>query len=439
MFLAELEIIERRNSSDSPLRIACQEKFNGKKVLESAVDFHFDSKDVLTSITGSFMPGGNPENKIALSVEDAIKKARKHLNMTSERAAPSAEYVINADSEGTRRWAVAVELISSDPLGDWDVLIDAEDGSVISVINQLYALEGRGSVYVSNPLDCSATVEILPYLYPKVLAGSYSYAVNAKCLSATSTENLYIFEPENIHFDEVNIYYHTNKVHSFFSKFGFNKLDFSLWGTVHFRVKDNAFFSTKEKKMYFGDGETFNNIALDETVIYHEYAHGVLNEIVQIYNMKESGAINEGQADYFAGSIVNNNKSGRWIVAKMGLDCHRNLENNNHYPENIEHEVHEDGLIWGGFLWDLRKELGQDTSDNIIHNSFYYLKAGDPTFADGVTSLLSADKALYRGINCQLILEVASKRGLSASSQRSIVLNKEDIKSMITFEDVHKD
>ncbi|MBF0408160.1 MAG: M36 family metallopeptidase [Candidatus Riflebacteria bacterium] len=439
---SELEIIESGNSTQFPLvplKITCQERFNGKKVLGSAVDFHFDSKNALISITGSFLNSGTPENKIVLSFGEAISAARKYINVTEERVAPSAEYVIHTDNSGTRRWAIAVELAASEPLGDWNVVIDAADGSVISMVNQMYALEGKGSVYVSNPLSSSPTVEILPYLYPKVLAGSYSYAVNAKCLSATSPENIYVFEPNNIHFDEVNVYYHTNVVHEFFSKFGFNKLDFSLWGTVHFRVRDNAFFSTKEKKMYFGDGETFNDFALDETVIYHEYAHGVLNEIVSLYNMKESGAINEGQADYFAGSMINSSKSGRWIVAKMGLDCHRNLENSRHYPEDIKDEVHEDGLIWGGFLWDLGIALDRDITDNLIHKSFYYLKAGDPTFADGLTALISADKALYRGINSRLILEIASKRGISASSKRSIVMNKKDISSLITFSEIHKD
>jgi len=220
---------------------------------------------------------------------------------------------------------------------------------------------------------------------------------------------------------------------------GFHKLDRPMKATVHYKDNfDNAYFSPMEGAMYFGDGNKLNDLAKEEDVAFHEYSHAVLSQIVSLAYSGESGAMNEGQADYFACSFTNDPKLGQWTVAKMGKDCLRNLENTFHYPQDIQNEVHADGRIWGGTLWDLRKALGASVSDKIIFGSFSYLKPGKSKFVDGMNAIITADGNLFGGRNKAKIIEVFQKRGISSATTEGRLLTSDDIKRTRLFRDVQE-
>ncbi|MBI3040016.1 M36 family metallopeptidase, partial [bacterium] len=356
-------------------------------------------------------------NKISIGRIEALAAAQRAIGAKKVIGIPKAELVIvPLNSKGFV--AFSVKISSKSPLGDWLVFIDADTGREISRQNEMLFSDratGKGSVYVSHPLNSSVTNESLPHLKAHTLDGEFASVKNEDGEGSVSENDTHVYDPENTHFDEVNIYFHVNKIHDFFKSLGFSKLDSPMKATVHVGDKyDNAYFSPWENAMSFGDGNKLNDLSKEESVCYHEYSHAMVNQIVRLSG-PEGGAMNEGQADYFACTYTNDSKLGEYVVAKMNKPFMRNLDNTTHYPEDIQNEVHADGKIWGAALWDLRSALGASISNKLVYNAYFYLKTSRQKFVDGLNSIVAADKNLFGEKYKNTILEVFQKRGISLS------------------------
>jgi len=161
---------------------------------------------------------------------------------------------------------------------------------------------------------------------------------------------------------ESNVYYHVNKIHDYFKKFNFNYLDYPLTAVVNYGTDVcNAHHSPGADRLVFYEGNAgCENLGLGSDIIYHEYTHAVIHHIYDLEPYSgESGALDEALADYFATSINNDS------VIADGWFFSRNLDNNL-TMDNWYDEVHADGRIMGGALWNLRKEFGAEYADSLI-------------------------------------------------------------------------
>ena len=180
--------------------------------------------------------------------------------------------------------------------------------------------------------------------------------------------------------EESNLFYHMNLIHDFFvDDFNLHEMDFSMDATVQYEYFDgrgnlikecNAIASGGNELYFLGAGDICEATSLLADVIYHEYTHNVVYAIydglddLPYYN--ESGAMNEGFADYFSATYTDNSCVGEGFYLEDQNECVRNLDNNNKYPDDYINEVHEDSLIFSGSLWDLRNFLGKETTDKLI-------------------------------------------------------------------------
>lgn len=425
-----------------------QMRVDGVRVLDSNVDLHIGKDNKINLVNGSFPVMKEVTNQISIGRIEALAAAKRALGAKALRATPKAELVIVPQKDGTGIMAYEVKMPSADPIGDFEVIINAESGKEISRLNNMVfadptpveaSITGKGSVYQNHPLISSLTTEELPHLSGHTLVGKYAKIVNEDTAGATSETDEYVFDPNDTHFDEVQMYYFINKVHDFYAAMGFKKLDFPIKATVHKGDKyDNAYFSPMENAMAFGDGNRLNDLSKEESVCWHEYSHAAIAQIRSLQYSNESGALNEGQADYFACSLSDDPKLGEWAMKKMNKPWLRNVTDNLHYPEDIEGEVHADGRIWGVVLWDLRTALGAKVTDPLIYNSHYYLKSSTPKFIDGLNAIIAADASLFNGQYKDQILEVFKKRGIGAGNGTTVLENK-DLKGMQTFRSVHND
>ena len=287
--------------------LSYQMRVDGVRVLDSNVELHIGKDNVLQLVNGTFPVMKEVTNQITLGRIEALAAAKRALGIKSLRATPKAELVIAPQDNGTGLMAYEVKMPSADPIGDYEIVIDAETGKELSRINNMVFanpedttpaadITGKGTVYQNHPLISELTSEALPNMTAHKLVGKYANVVNEDTAGATSETDEYVFDPDNTHFDEVQMYYFINKVHDFFAGMGFKKLDFPIKATVHKGDKyDNAYYSPMEKAMAFGDGNKLNDLAKEETVCWHEYSHAALGQIINLKYSAESGAINEGQ------------------------------------------------------------------------------------------------------------------------------------------------
>ena len=189
-------------------------------------------------------------------------------------------------------------------------------------------------------------------------------------------------------FAEVQMYHHVNVVHDYFKEtHGFSDLDFPLDAVVNLTINfggtwqsfPNAAFMPPEAFAQFGLPERDNgaivfgqdsiDFSYDASVIYHEYTHALVGTgrlngaFLDGYGMNNTpGALNEGVADYFASTMLDDSRLG---IYALGVQF-RNLSSPRRCPENLTTQIHADGKIIGTALWEARAQLGVDAVDTIV-------------------------------------------------------------------------
>jgi hypothetical protein len=222
--------------------------------------------------------------------------------------------------------------------------------------------------------------------------------------------------------------------------------------TVRIEGFDNSFYMPSQDLIAFGTGGVDD--AEDAEVILHEYGHAVQDAQVPGWgDTHEGGSMGEGFGDflagaYYAGSISEGFQDeciADWDATSYSSDdppCLRRLDEDKHYPEDMEGGVHADGEIWSAFLWTLRSSLSTRGSGvlpvttldapptsarnlpesevrtaNIIKLVLlsHELLTPDAEFGDGVAALRMAAKALGRRDWARTVNMVAQTYGLPPS------------------------
>ncbi len=217
---------------------------------------------------------------------------------------------------------------------------------------------------------------------------------------ADSTHRLIITNPSTHSWDwynddgsykkeESNLFYHANRVHDFFIKgspLDIYSMNYETIANFQFPGTCNAFADGLDIYL-FGAGGGCEATSLSSDIIYHEYTHNVVDHIYTspLPYSGESGALNEGWADYFAATINNNPCMSEGFA---GYDCLRYLNNTYRYPEDIVGEVHDDSRIVSGAGWDLRKLVGAGISDKLVINA---MKLEPFNFTEYLDDIIIAD------------------------------------------------
>jgi hypothetical protein len=135
--------------------------------------------------------------------------------------------------------------------------------------------------------------------------------------------------------------------------------------------KDAIIFGFNNGGM-MGAGLPKVNFTYDAAVIYHEYTHYTIGEALHAtaapdkYGLSPTPmALNEGLADYFPSSFLENPRLGNYALGSQSRDLTEPLR----CPEDIRGESHHDGRIAAGALWSARKLLGADVLDQAVWNA----------------------------------------------------------------------
>jgi|GEM_PF-1291316 len=427
---AELRIKESVESKGIN-HIRFQQTYEGLPVHGGEISVHVDNANRVQMVNGVYYSDvglpGRTRGRGPIPKAEAIEAALRDLGPeTVLRGNASAEMIIYPAQDQYLK-AYKVTFSASDPLGDWVYFINAENGEVIDSYNAMRFGTPRGSIYNSNPKqDPDVQIVELHRLDDSgKLQGAFVQIDNAMGEEAYAADGEFVYEPDDPHFDEVMAYFHVDKVHIYFSNLGFRGLDSPL--LVHVHVPDpeskdpdydNAFYSPEDHQLYFGHGKALNDLAKESAVIYHEYTHGVIEQIRPEIEGSEGAALHEGYADYFGCSITDDPLIGEYAVQKIKEKDLRDLTSNKKYPKDLQGEEHEDGEIWGATCWDLRELLGARVADLIIYQSLYYLPKS-PEFADAYEGIRQADLGLFNGAHIPEIEKVFVSRGIAAPKEPS--------------------
>jgi len=191
--------------------------------------------------------------------------------------------------------------------------------------------------------------------------------------------------------EESNLFYHANIAHDFFTKGSpfDNKtgMNYQMPANVEVDCCCNA-YATGSSINFYGPGGGCDSLALSSDVIYHEYTHNVVHNVITVDfpYWDQTGNMNEGFADYFACTINDNPCLSEGF---LGMDCLRNCDNTDKYPEDYDPEPHSGAQIFSGSMWDTREALGAELADSLV---IMAMKLQPTSFSQFLDDMLLADE-----------------------------------------------
>ena len=175
----------------------------------------------------------------------------------------------------------------------------------------------------------------------------------------------------------------------------------------------------------------------DANVIYHEFTHGVTSRWTggEFGNLNSfhGGSMGEAWSDFYAmhylishglqkrpilGPYVTGNKSRgirNWPIDRVPANF------GDIGYDTAGDEVHADGEIWAGILWDLRSTLaaakrgGADLITQLVSDALP-IAGPVPTMLDMRDAILAADKARTKGSNQSTLWKVFARHGMGRSA-----------------------
>lgn len=245
-----------------------------------------------------------------------------------------------------------------------------------------------------------------------------------------------ISDMEAWHFDAVNVYYHVDRFRNDYWNpilgevggwTGFTQITANVYVYPYYL----AWYDPPTGTINFGIGHDagINSLALEDKVIMHEYSHAIVKAITQIDGSgdDQSGAINEGMPDYFAGSFTYAPNNREWIndyAAPTHPELLRSFihpriqditdyHNADRYSPYGIYEKHYGGEFWSYCLWSMRSSpgVGQDVADQIISKSIFSLVT-HPTFVQARQAIIAGDNTMYAGQHVGTIAHSFYLRGI---------------------------
>lgn len=236
-------------------------------------------------------------------------------------------------------------------------------------------------------------------------------------------------------FEEINAIYHITK----FAEYIKDTLGYSQ--IVNYQIPvdvyalnnaDQSEFinSTSPPQLNFGQGAVDD--AEDADILIHEYTHAMSFSMApNTISGSERKALEEGIGDYFAAVYSKKLNSNNYKTI-FNWDGHnefwigRSIDNNKHYPEDIENQKYMDGGLFASVLMEIRNKIPDTVADKIILESMFSWYS-NMTFENAGELLLEADTALYSGSYSTEILKTLCNRGLIKSN---CINNKNEIETV---------
>ncbi|MDP9280860.1 MAG: M36 family metallopeptidase [Chloroflexota bacterium] len=211
------------------------------------------------------------------------------------------------------------------------------------------------------------------------LSGDWAVIVSETGNPAYSTTNSFIYNRSQDEFEQVMAYYWITEAQKYIQSLGFGssfravnkepqRVRINQWGL------DNSFATTHKDELRFGKGGVDD--AEDAEVILHEYGHAIHFSQNFSFASEEAGAISEGFGDYWAVTVstliaptLDPACVADWdstSYRSTSPHCLRRVDNDLHYPVDLNGEVHHDGRIWSRALWDIRGAIGNVKADTVI-------------------------------------------------------------------------
>lgn len=345
-------------------------------------------------------------------------------------------------------WRVRVPMAEATPPHQWELMLDAATGDVLSRRDRLRFVQGTGSVFDMNAVastndltmvddNDSVTPELDAARFMVVLEnldgsgftrGTWADVRTRDAGARVNSSTLdFSFSRNNLGFEQTNTYFHLDRSQRRIQALGFTNVNARVQvAVINAQGADNSFYDPQTLRLSFGTGGVDD--AEDGDIVSHEYGHSIQDNQVPDFGNGDEGAMGEGFGDYLAASfgqvlpldaghpqLSDPACVGDWDGVSYSNDtppCLRRVDGVKHYPEKATDEVHDDGEMWSAALWRARATLGADVMDRLVIES-HFLLGTSSSFFTAAAALVTVDQTLNAGANEVVLRRAMVLQGLS--------------------------
>lgn len=330
---------------------------------------------------------------------------------------PLMDTYIARDKGTDARLCWMVQWETHQPRGQWVAFVDVETGHVWNIHNEVRFFEGSlfaehdertvGDALVMSPLselnldgeDWRTDFEGLYATDAEVasfsvlLEGRRTRIVNQTgdeaTFEVTGGEQTWLSTEETL--PELDQYVFQNQIYAWAVEWAPQISNNWTRSTVYVNEDDvcNAYFDGELH--FYRAGGGCNNTGRIADVSYHEWGHGF-----HYYNLlagEYDGTMSEGIADSVAFFQTEDNR----VAPNFGSNGAyiRDVSPDYAYPDDVVNEVHQDGLIFAGSVWDwwtdLRTEMGDEQAYSTVIPVFVSALRAGPVLTTVFDEFIFAD------------------------------------------------
>ncbi len=354
-----------------------------------------------------------------------------------------------------------------DTLEEWEVLLDANTGELIQLLDQRVhshahpdpppsKVDGEGQVWLYDPLTASGESyegdytdnddknnEALSALLQTVTLqdieqgddGNYRLRgpwvrITGEHAPVESDPKDFKYTRDNKKFEAVMVYYYVDMSERYVQSLGVGSSPPSspVSANPHASFSNSAFYLPASRSLHFGYGGI--DSAEDAGVILHEYGHAIMHHHLGFSTSPtgEWGVLGEGFADYWAVSYRRDLMDRGLVPAGDWRQVFpwdgntwggRRVDGNLDYRKiqrqcRIGCSVHLLGKTWANLMMKLWERIGRANADRLHVAGFSYLGRNNFKLPDMVEALVTADKALNNGQYAADIRTVFGQNGFVA-------------------------
>ena len=372
-------------------------------------------------------------------------------------ASPTARLMWFAQAPGTVRLAWEVNLVMPGGGQRFRCLVDAENRSILYCRQLVLSVAAQGDVFqtdpsaarsiVTFPLALSsypiATPNGLPNGFPDDWVSADATSGNSStsemngssALAGDASSGTLTFDPADSTSDDqkvLNAFYFMCFMHDYFYLLGFREsdgnyqqddfgrggvggdpatalvFDAPVSGTANFGPTVDGTPATCQLGTVGADPAS-NSTALDASVVYHEFTHGVSTRLVgartdiNSLDDPQSRGMGEGWSDFTSCTVLNTTVVGAWLVGQPGGI--RSAPYDTNYPNHFDKlsdptfndDEHNIGEVWCATLMEVTTNIGHDLAVQLVVDAMK-LGPANPGFLQERDALFAAlDNQLQAG------------------------------------------
>jgi hypothetical protein len=390
------------------------------------------------------------DRSAAISKGEAIEIALADAAVERLRSPASAELGIDR-ATGDLVWRVV--LPAWQPLGDFEVTVDASSGEGLRTRDLLQHLTGSAAIFNPNPVTQQASYSglkdrkdkdsplltslRLPVALERLtstkgcLSGLYADARvgrKGKKVCAPNADFTALTRSKN-QFEAVMAYFHVDRTRYYADSLGLSQPLRKKPQKIYANAipDDNSFYSGADHSLVLGTGGIDDGE--DADVIVHEYGHSLQDQAApgSLNTGRQGGTMAEGYGDYMAAAMSALTTGGSpfdacifdWdgIPYSPTSTCGRVADTKldvKAAERRCGKEIHCVGQVYSSMLLELRVALGNDTSGHSVMDRLVleanFLGSSKTNYKSTGKALLASDQLLYSGVHAPQIQAALTAR-----------------------------